>query len=166
MTEKHSNAVVNKYKRYVDILDVASFMASAMGTDGTYVTKRTSVVGLFREHRTDNAKKRRGIRESTKRYGVTFIKTVSNYSQRLDKKVVRTSECTGAIPKVYRSDKNFGYLKIKSACMQPIKEREVYHLTEIHWPMYFSQLDFERYHDKVYHRRHFERQRDKKRKRL
>lgn len=144
-------------------LEIAVFLAHRMGTVDGYSTavkkvdnhkKKTSItLKINRSH----------ITRETKRDNVTIINKKESKSFRDKKLRTRTVESMGGMPRIYRSDKTYGYIHTRTICMLPIKEGtdedsdigQPFHISFLKWPMYYNQSDFGVYNQKLYTRSFF-----------
>lgn len=148
----------NKRKRNVsmDLLETAVFMSCRMGTTDKY----DDIIQKIRKSRTRQKKhrlrkRRRVISNATVKYNTTLAKQTITFSTRLHRNVLCTREFYGAVPVTNKRDKISGYTRSRVICITPVPEHGNIHLTAVHFPMYYTMTDYERFNQLLYTRKFY-----------
>lgn len=153
-------ATNNKRKRNVtmDLLETAIFMSCRMGTTAKYndIIKKVRA-SRERQKNRHRKTKRPALSNSNKNRNTNIAKETIAFSTRLNRNVINTREFYGAVPVVYKKEQVSGYTKNRVICMTPIREHEPLRLTVIHFPMYYTMTDYEKYNKRQYTRKFYNR---------
>lgn len=141
-----------------EVLEAASILAKRFRISTTPPSSNSKITHP-REARRRN-KKKTSVTETSKRCNIKIMKQTFHRTGRMvgsagKQIILRTIESSGAIPRIFKSDRTFGYIRIRSVCMVPIKENEPFALSAIKWPFFYCMSDLEPYNQKLHTRRYF-----------